>query len=154
MAKPEKVANLSTKGEWLARDLNGWRVRVPTQGGHQYFPFDQYGGSAKALQAARRFHAKMLVQLKKDREYMAKHGEKPKRPSLNIRNRSGYTGISRAVYPTLDGARVQFCATWCEGGRQYQKCFTTAQYETEEAALKAAIAYREEKMAKIKRKRR
>lgn len=138
-----QVANMSVSGDWICRDNQGWRVRVPCQGGHQYFGLKEYGGSSKALNAARAFHTKMCKQLKKDREYFSEHGEKPERTSLNIRNRSGYTGISRNVFPNLDGRpTIAFIAYYSHNGKQISERFSTIEYKHEEYALEAAIEWR------------
>ena len=144
MATTALRSNLS--GEWICRDLNGWRVKVPCQGGHQYFGFEEHGGSVKALNKARSFHAKAVRQLKKDREYEAAHGEKPYRPSLNIRNRSGYTGISRVVSPSLEGQPLVVYIAYCQhNGKQISERFSLTEYKHEEYALEAAIEWRRRK---------
>lgn len=138
--KVEKIT-----GEWLCRDLEGWRVRVPCQGGHGYFSFSEYGGSHKALKAARSFQEKALTQYEKDKAYYIKHGEKPARETVNIRNRSGHTGICRSVYPNLEGREnVAFIATWMVRGKQFSKWFSTHEYGDEKTALKKAIECRAE----------
>lgn len=135
---------MSVSGEWIARDSNGWRVRVPCQGGHQYFGINEHGSSQNALKKARQFHAKMCKQLKKDRQYFSEYGEKPSRPSLNIRNKSGYTGIARHVYPNLDGRPlIVFQAYVSKNGRQISERFSLTEYKHEEYALEAAIEWRE-----------
>lgn len=154
MAKSNIARNVTRiSGEWICRDLQGWRVKVPCQGGHKYFSYAEYGGSVKALNAARAFHAKAMKQLKEDRDYEKKHGEKPYRPTINARNRSGYAGISVMYTPNLSGRPlVTYVATWSENGRQFQKRFSSAQFKGHaEYALEAAIKHRE-KMMKRKRK--
>ena len=137
------VINMSVTGEWICRDNQGWRVRVPCQGGHQYFGIKECGGSVNALKQARSFHNKMCKQLKKDREYFSEHGEKIQRPTLNIRNRSGYTGISRMVYPNLDGRPlIVFQASYQKNGKQVSERFSLTEYKHEEYALEAAVEWR------------
>lgn len=159
MAKVAKLSTFRTTGEWIARDNGrdggGWRVRVPVQGGHGYFSFQQYGGSQKALDAARRFHAKACAQLRKDREHFKKTGEKPNRPTVNIRNRSGHTGVSYQIFPVLDGnPTVVYTAYYSNRkGQQISKRFSTADpaYKGHaDYALEAAVEWRQEMM---KRKR-
>lgn len=143
----KSMGAMSVSGEWICRDNGGWRVRVPCQGGHAYFGINEYGSSQNALKKARQFHARMCKQLKKDREYFSEHGEKPERPSLNIRNRSGYTGIARHVYPNLNGRPlVVFQAYYNKNGKQISERFSLTEYKHEEYALKAAVKWREEMM--------
>lgn len=146
-AQLKQVSNISGKGEWLCRDKkrNGYIVRVPCQGGHGFFSIEEHGGSAKAHEAARKFHAKMERQLQKDREYEKKHGEKPYRDVLNIRNTSGHHGISRAIYPILDGSpRIVYSVTWRgKNGWPQSRGFSSVQYKHAEYALEAAIEFRD-----------
>lgn len=147
MAKSKTVTSISTRGEWLDRDLKGWRVRVPCQGGHGYFSFEEYGGSVKALNAARAFHAKMERQYRKDLEYKKEHGELPKRQTVNIRNRTGIPGVSREVYPSLNGsATIVWTAYWNRNGKQFCQHFSTASYEhkNEAECKRKAIEKRKE----------
>jgi len=139
----QTIKKISVQGEWIARDNQGWRVRVPCQNGHQYFGIKEYGGSHNALNAARVFHAKMCRQLKSDKAYFQEHGEKPQRTTLNIRNRSGYAGIARHVYPNLDGRPlVVFQAYYSKNGKQISQRFSLTEYKHEEYALEAAIEWR------------
>lgn len=143
----ENVTRIS--GEWLCRDMDGWRVRVPTPGGHNYFSFAEYGGNVKALNAARAFHAKMVRQLEKDREYYKKHGEMPEHETLNIRNRSGVPGCHRMVTPNLSGRpNITWFATWCKNGRQHKKGFSTFEHGDEATCKKLAIEYRAKMLKK------
>jgi len=138
------MRNMSVVGEWICRDAQGWRVRVPCQNGHGYFGIKECGGSANALKQARSFHNKMCKQLKNDRQYFSEHGEKVSRPTLNIRNRSGYTGIARHVYPNLSGnPLIVFQAYYSKNGKQISKGFSLTEYKHEEYALKAAIEWRD-----------
>lgn len=138
------VTKISMVGEWIARDNQGWRVRVPCQNGHQYFGIKEYGGSTKALNAARAFHTKACRQYQADKKYYQEHGEKVQRTTLNIRNRSGYTGIARMVYPNLDGKPlVVFTAYVNRRGKQITQRFSLTEYKHEEYALEAAIEWRE-----------
>lgn len=139
-----KAIKISTIGEWITRDKDRWIVKVPCQGGYGVFPISEYGGSSvKALMAARGFHTKMDKQLKKDRVYYQKHGEMPKRETLNCRNRTGHTGISRDVHPCLDGrATVVFTVYWNKNRRQISKRFSTVEFKHEEYALQAAIKFK------------
>lgn len=150
--KTQQMTSISSRGEWIARDGNGYRVRVPCQGGHGYFKIDEYGSSAKAHKAARAFHAKMEIQLKKDREYERKNGEKPFRHVLNIRNTSGHHGISKQVYPILDGSpRITYTVTWRgKDGWPMQKTFSSVVYKHAEYALEAAIEFRDRMRPELK----
>lgn len=151
-AQARKITSISSRGEWIARDGNGYRVRVPCQGGHGYFSIEEYGGSAKAHDAARKFHAKMEKQLQEDRKYEKKHGEKPHRFVLNIRNKSGYHAISKNVYPILDGSpRVTFTVSWRgKDGWPLSRTFSSTQYKHAEYALEAAIEFRDRVRPELK----
>lgn len=149
MPKTKRVTSISLRGEWICLDMNGWRVKVPTANGQKYFGFTEYGGSSKALNAARAFHAKMEKQLERDRKEYQKTGVKPHHETLNSRNRSGHTGIAYTVNPNLDGSPLtMYIATVFINGRQYSKYFSSAQYKHKEYALEAAIAWRKEQMKK------
>lgn len=142
----KNMKSINVVGEWIARDHDRFVVNVPCQGGHAYFHIKEHGGTLAALKAARSFHVKMCKQLEKDRAYFSEHGEKPNRPSLNIRNRSGYTGIARNVHPNLDGRPlVTFTAYYQKNGRQTSKYFSSHDYKGhEEYALEAAVKWRQE----------
>jgi len=141
------IASLSVVGEWICRDSGGWRVRVPCQNGHGYFGIKESGGSANALKQARLFHNKAVKQLQKDRKFYSETGERPERTTLNIRNRSGYTGVARHVYPNLSGSPlIVFVAYYNnKDGKQLSKRFSLTEYKHEEYALKAAIEWRKSK---------
>lgn len=155
-AQTKSITSISHRGEWLCRDTkrNGYIVRVPCQGGHGFFSIDEYGSSAKAHEAARKFHAKMERQLQKDREYEKKHGEKPFRHVLNIRNTSGHHGIARNVYPVLDGSpRIVYTVTWRDShGWPASKSFSSVQYKHDEYALEAALEFRDQVRPELKGK--
>ena len=140
-----KSIKFNTQGEKICKDGDRWICRVDTAGGYGIFSIKEYGSSAKALNACRAFHAKMERQKKKDKEYFDQHGEKPHRNALNIRNRSGYTGIAKSVFPNLNGKpNIVYTATWVKGGRQFSEYFSSAQYGTEKEALDAALLKRAE----------
>jgi len=146
-----KLKNLNVVGEWIARDHDRFVVDVPCQGGRGYFYIKELGGSINALKAARAFHVKMCKQLKKDREYFSEYGEKPHRTTLNIRNRSGYTGIARHVHPNLDGRpNISFTASYFHNGKQHSQYFSSITYKHEEYALEAAIEWRKDMMKRHK----
>ena len=142
----------SLRGSWIARDGSGYRVRVPTGNGHQYFAFAEHGSSVKALKAARKFHEKMCLQLDADRKYERKHGVKLEHETINIRNRSGITGIGKTITPLLDGApRISYTAYVSHNGRQVSKSFSTARYSSDRYALEEAILWRQNMMNKYKK---
>lgn len=151
-ATAKSMKNINVVGEWIARDQDRFVVKVPTQGGYATFNIKEYGGTLNALKAARTFHKKMCKQLKSDKEYFAEYGEKPVRETLNIRNRSGYTGIARNVHPNLEGRPlVTFTAYYSHKGKQISKYFSTHDYKGhEEYALEAAIEWRQEMMKRRK----
>lgn len=140
-----QTAKISTQGEWLTRDGKSWIVRVPTSGGHKKFPFDEYGGSSKALKVARAFHVAMVQQLKKDREYYKKHGEKFQRVRSN--NTSGINGVTRMVFPRLEGfPNIVFRAYYTNRNKGIWKSkdFSTYHYITEKNAKDAASKQRKQ----------
>lgn len=158
MAKASKQVETTPRiaGEWLCRDVDSWRVLVPCQGGSGRFYFSEYGGVQKALEAARQFQAKALDLLHEDREYRKKYGETPpKRPTVNIRNRTGIQGVGRSVYPNAHSKpRIVWFATWMDSrGRQQRENFSTAEYPDEATCKRLAIEKREEMQAKYKRGR-
>lgn len=138
------------QGDWLCRDIDSWRVRVPCQGGSGRFYFKEYGGSEKALKAAKQFQRKALKLLKEDRAYTAKHGEKPHRETLYITNKSGICGVCRVISPTQNGKPcITWQATWSgQNGKRFAAYFSTAQYTEAEAKAKA-IKKRKEMTAHI-----
>lgn len=141
-------------GEWLGRDTDCWRVRVPCQGGHGVFKFIDHGGVQKALKVAKAFQEQALCQYDKDKEYARKHGEKPHRETLYITNRSGVQGCYRSFFPNLHSApTIVWTATWYKNKRPDSARFSTAskEYPTEEHAKKAAIEMRK-KMHKPRRR--
>lgn len=148
--KPSRMS-----GEWLGRDLDGWRVRVPCQGGHGFFKFSDYGGVQKALIEAKAFQEKALLQYEADKKYAIKHGEKPHRETLYITNRSGIQGCFRSFYPNLFSApTIVWTATWRRNGKTHTARFSTASkdYPTEEKAKAAAIDMREKNHRPQRRK--
>lgn len=138
------------QSDWLCRDLDSWRVRVPCQGGSGRFYFKEYGGSEKALKAAKTFQNKALRQLKKDREYMSQHGEMPYRETVYITNKSGVRGVFRIVAPTQGGQPlITWIASWQgPNGRTFTQGYSTAQF-TESQCKQKAIKKRKEMMAHI-----
>jgi hypothetical protein len=148
----KKTSRIS--GEWLGRDLDSWRVRVPCQGGHGVFKFKDHGGVQKALVVAKVFQEQAMLQYEADKAYVIKHGEKPHRETLHITNSSGVKGCFRSFYPNLHSApTIVWTATWYKNRRSCSARFSTAskQYPTEELARNAAIEMRE-KMHKSKRR--
>ena len=135
--------NISTQGEWLARDGKSWVVRVPTAGGHKTFPFDAHGGINKALLVARAFHVAMDRQYKNDLEYFKKNGERIQR--LHSNNTSGVNGVSRLVYPRLDGsANIVYRAyfTRRDTNIHFTKDFSTYEHVDEKTSLAKATKQR------------
>jgi len=151
MASPAHKSVVKIQSHWLARDLTSWRVRVPCQGGSGRFYFKEYGGSEKALKAARAFQRKALKLLAGDREYAAKHGETPHRETLPITNKSGILGVYRVVVPLLGGNPIiSWCASWTgPNGKRFVKCYSTVSCKTEAEAKRKAIQKRKEMVAHI-----
>lgn len=146
--RPKNIIKIES--DWLCRDINSWRVRVPCVGGSGRFLFKEYGGVSKALIAARRFQKQAIKLLKSDREYCSKHGEMPHREALCITNKSGFNGVHRVITPTKGGhPLIVWAATWVLNGRRFQKGFSTAQYTTEAECKKLAIKCRKEMSAHI-----
>lgn len=138
------------QSDWLCRDLDSWRVRVPCQGGSGRFYFKEYGGSEKALKAAKIFQNKALRQLRLDRKYMSEHGEMPYRETVYITNKSGIRGVFRTVHPTQGGnPLVVWTARW-QGvnGKAFTESYSTAQFPESECKKKA-IKKRKEMMAHV-----
>ena len=148
MAQSARRTNGRIGGDWLARDIDSWRVRVPCQGGSGRFRFADYGGSTqKALEAARKFQAKALNLYKKDKAYKAEHGEMPHRDVLPITNRSGILGVCRIVLPRADATpTILWLAYASVNGRRVQKGFSTAQYKTEDVCKRKAVEWRNQQM--------
>lgn len=134
-----------TSDVWFGRDGTAWRINVPVRGGRGKFPFTQYGGIAKALDAARKFHIAAIKLLESDRAYKAKHGELPERATLNARNTSGTNGICYDVSIHKDGSIIYiYIATWFRNHRQYSERFSTAKYKSKEDCLRRAKKKRNE----------
>lgn len=145
------------QGDWMAREPDGWRVKVPTQGGHGFFRIAEYGSSTKAYDAAREFQVKAYKQYLADLDYKKKNGELPRRETINIRNRSGIRGIARMVTPNLNcPPRIIYKVYWQEthGGMRIQatKEFNVDYFVNEAACKKAAIEHREKMIEKNKLK--
>ena len=143
MAVTKQLTKITTRGEWICRDAKSWRVKVPTANGHQIFKDDEYGGSGKALLAARNFHEKMYNQLKRDRAQFHKTGSKVEHETMYMTNRSGHRGIAMVVTPRLEGPpRIEYIATWSANGQNYHKYFSTVTHGDKTSALNAAIEHR------------
>ncbi len=151
MASSARKAVVKIQSHWLARDITSWRVRVPCQGGSGRFFFKEYGGSEKALKAARTFQRKALKLLADDREYAAKHGELPQRETLYITNKSGHVGVHRVMSPTLNGRPlIAWVASWPgPNGKTFHRSFSTANCKTEDEAKRKAIQKRQEMVAHV-----
>lgn len=153
MAQPQRKSSTSRiAGDWLCRDTDSWRVLVPTPGGSGRFLFAEYGGIQKALVAAQKFQAKAIHLLEQDRSYYAKHKEHIERPSLNIRNKSGITGVSRTIFPRLETKPlvVWQAAAWNPRlNRQVTERFSTANFPEDECKRRA-ISAREEMAKKFR----
>jgi len=150
MAHSAKKTVVKIQSDWLCRDLASWRVRIPCQGGSGRFSFKEYGGSEKALNAARKFQRKALKLLEEDRDYKAKHGELPYRETVYITNKSGVRGVFRKVSPTRNGQPlITWTASW-QGmnGKTFHQGYSTAQHPESECKKKA-IKKRQEMMAHI-----
>jgi len=152
MATPAtKITGINS--EWLARDNNRYIVRIPTANGSGNFPFKQYGGSAPALKAAKKFQRKMLKQLEFDRKFHAETGDYIAREHLSVTNTSGINGVHRIVCPNgYQNATIKWCASWGKSvdGKGGNKCFSTASpdIKNEQDAKQKAIAYRKEKQSR------
>lgn len=151
--KAAKVTHM--QAEWMAREPDGWRVRVPTEGGHKFFKMSEYGSSTKCYEAARKFQVEMYKQHQKDLEYKRKNGELPPRKTIYMTNRSGIRGVSRQVFPNLESSpRISYVVTWTEDwhGRRVAaaRSFNSNDYVNEAACKKEAIAFREEMVRKHK----
>lgn len=138
--------------EWLARDVSRYIVRIPTANGSGNFPFKQYGGSAAALKAAKKFQRRMLKQLEFDREFHAETGDYIAREHLAVTNTSGINGVHRVLVPNgYQNPNIRWCATWGKGvdGKGGTKCFSTADIniKNEQDAKQKAIDYRQEKQS-------
>lgn len=150
----QNVQKVSTmQGDWMAREPDGWRVKVPTQGGHQFFRIAEHGSSSKAYEAARKFQVKAYKQYLEDMEYKRKNGELPRRETMNIRNRSGIRGVSRQVFPNLGcPPRIVYKVTWMEthGGMRIQasRDFNVDHYTNEAVCRQEAINHRQKMVDK------
>lgn len=136
----KKANSVDLRGEWICRGKAGWEVRVPVAGGRQSFNDHQYGDFKKSLIVARRFHEKKVKELRVIQAYTKKHGEKPKN-RLNANNNTGVNGVTRQVYPRLEGnPTITFLATYsCRHKGLYKsKSFSTAEYITEKKAFEMA----------------
>lgn len=150
MSLAARKAVVKIQSHWLCRDISSWRVRVPCPGGSGRFLFSEYGGSEKALHAAKSFQKKALKLLADDRVYTAKHGEKPQREAVYITNKTGIRGVCRVVAPTMNGAPlISWVAHWPgPRNKQMTKSYTTANF-TEAECRKKAIRKRKEMIAHI-----
>jgi hypothetical protein len=149
MGSTARKAVIKIQSDWLCRDLSSWRVRVPCVGGSGRFTFKEYGGSEKALKAARKFQKHAIKLLYDDREYYSKHGEMPYREALPITNTSGHLGVYRIVHPTQSGnPLIVWYATWTHNKKPFKQGYSTANY-TESECKKRAIKKRKEMMAHV-----
>ncbi len=145
-----KISGINS--EWLARDNNRYIVRIPTPCGSGNFSFKEYGGSANALKAAKKFQRRMLKQLEFDREFHAETGDYIAREHLAVTNTSGIAGVHRIIVPNgYQNANIRWCATWGKGvdGKGGSMCFSTANpnIKNEQDAKQKAIDYRNEKQS-------
>lgn len=145
-----KVSGINS--EWLARDVSRYIVRIPTANGSGNFSFKQYGNSANALKAAKKFQRRMLKQYEFDKDFHAKTGDYIAREHLCVTNTTGYNGVYRQVVPNgYQNANIKWCATWGKGvdGIGGCKCFSTAdsKIKNEQDAKQKAIAFRKEKQS-------
>lgn len=144
MAKAQRKSVKAIEGDWLARDLDQWRVNIPvrTQCGHKVFPYSEYGSAAKAYEAAAKFQAKMLKLLEFERDFYRKHGEYPEGEGrLHMRNKTGVRGVSRTVIPNrYEAPLVQYVAQWgpVRNRKYYQ--VSTAQHPESECLRLAKLA--------------
>lgn len=142
-AKAIRRTTGSIGGDWLARDIDGWRVGVPCQGGSGRFRFADYGGSVqKALAAARKFQTKALALYKSDKAYAIKNGERPQRETVYITNRSGVRGVYRMVHPRMGTTpTIEWVGTVHKNGRLVKQGFSTANFP-EDVCKRKAIEWR------------
>lgn len=145
-----KISGINS--EWLARDRDRYIVRIPTPGGSGNFPFKVYGGSVKALHAAKKFQKTMLKQKQFDDEFFAETGDRIAREHLHVNNKSGITGVCRKVCPNgFQTPRIEWIASWTNNaGKRCSKGFSTAdpKIKNEQDAKQKAIAYAQEKRSK------
>jgi len=139
--------------EWLARDSTKYIVRIPTANGSGDFKFKEYGGSEKALIAAKKFQKRMLKQLEFDQEFHRETGDYIAREHLAVTNTSGITGVYKVIHPNgYSNPRICWCASWSKSvdGKGGHKCFSTSDenIKNEQDAKQKAIDYRHEKLSK------
>ena len=152
MAAPmRKISGINS--EWLARDKDRYIVRVPTANGSGNFPFKEYGGSEKALKAAKKFQKNALKQKQFDDEFFTETGDRIAREHIAVNNKSGIPGVHRIIHPNgYSQPRIEWCATWGRGPGKSGgvKCFSTAdpKIKNEQDAKQKAQAYRVEKKSK------
>lgn len=142
---------MGINSEWLSRDLTRYIVRIPTPNGSGNFNFKEYGGSEKALKAAKVFQKRMLKQMQFDQNFYRETGDRIAREHLAVNNKSGITGVHRIVKPNgYQQATIVWLATWYVNGKAYNKGFSTAdpKIRNEQDAKQKAIAYRKEKQSK------
>lgn len=146
----KKITGINS--EWLARDNARYIVRIPTPCGSGNFSFKEYGSSANALKAAKKFQKRMLKQYEFDKEFHAETGDYIVREHLAVTNTSGINGVHKIICPNgYQNPRIKWCASWGKGvdGKGGTKCFSTADQniKNEQDAKQKAIAYRQEKQS-------
>lgn len=144
MAKLKRSNIRPIEGDWLARDGEQWRVRIPThtRNGHKVFPFASYGGMQGAYKKARTFQAEMLKLLTSEKEYYAKYGEWPEsEPKLHMHNKTGVRGVSKMVVPNrYQQPLIVYSAYWGPMRNRKRYSVSTAQYPETECLRLAKLA--------------
>lgn len=139
--------------EWLIRFANGYKVKVPTGGGHKNFPLTEYNNSSeKAYSHALKFQKKMIKQLERDKKHFIDTGEKITHKCLSINNNSGHTGVHSITIPNRFSAPlILWIASWTNAaGKICTKRYSTANpnIKNQYHAKALAIAMRKEKHTK------
>lgn len=143
-----KASVSKMQGDWLCRDMDGWRVKIPTANGHGFFSFEQYGGVNKAFNAARAFQIKMYKQYQEDLKHKQKHGELPERERLHMNNRTGIPGVCRTIRPNqMADPHITWTGFATINGKTFRQSFTTTNF-SEAECKKRAIEFRDRMMAR------
>lgn len=128
----------------------GWYVRARFNGKmiSKLFSDNKYGGKAKALMKARRFHKKALAKLIKQ----AGHSLPDKLPSRSVvsrnrRNNTGVVGVQKVTRKNKKGTNYEaYRVNWTDrDGTSRTKFFSITKMGDKEA-FKSACAYRREKV--------
>lgn len=155
MKPNRKIVGINS--EWMARDRNRYIVRIPTPGGSGNFDFKQYGGTEKALEAAKKFQKKMIKQLEFDRKFHKETGDYIERKHVHVNNKTGIKGVCRIVLPRgYQNPTIVWVAQWSDvNGKRHGKAFSTANKNIkneDDAKQKAEDYYNEKIEQKLKNK--